>query len=133
MVEKGILAFENKIEKQMTGRAPNRQSNLTYFQQRSLKELRALEDIHIYDSYKNLGPSASNKTQYKHKMLTEHLNTAAYERLTEEEASAINMENKRLIREIFHNKCGLAKAEIIYLGCSFKMAKRIHQLYGAPK
>jgi hypothetical protein len=45
----------------------------------------------------------------------------------------MNIETKRLIREIFHDKCGLAKAEITYLIRSFKMAKRIHQLYREPK
>jgi hypothetical protein len=126
MVEKGILAFEHEIEKQMKNRVPNRQSNLTYFQQRALKELRAKDDIHICNSEKNLKPSASNKTQYKLHMYAEHLNTEAYERLMEEEASAMNMETKRLIRHMFHKKCGHSKAEITYLGRSFKLAKRIH-------
>jgi hypothetical protein len=50
-----------------------------------------------------------------------------------EEATAINMETKILIRHMFHEKFGLSKAETTYLGRSFKMAKIIHQLYGGPQ
>jgi hypothetical protein len=133
MVEKGILAFEHEIEKQLENRIPNRQSNLTYYQQRALKELRSRVDIHVCDSDKNLGPTTSNKTQYMTQMYKEHLNTEAYRRLSEKEAVDINTETHKMIRKLFHEKCGLAKAECTYLSRSFKLQKRIHQMYGGPK
>jgi hypothetical protein len=38
-----------------------------------------------------------------------------------------------MIRKLFNEKCGIAKAELTYLKRSFKLPKRIHQLYGGPK
>jgi subtilase family serine protease len=110
MVEKGILTFANKIDKQLENRIPNRQSKLTYYQQRALKELRIRKDVHICESDKNLGPTASNKKQYKIQIYKEHLSTEAYRRLMEEEATNMNAETNKMIRNLFHEKRGLTKA-----------------------
>jgi hypothetical protein len=37
----------------------------------------------------------------------QHTNTEAYKELTEDEATEMNVETKRLIRKIFNEKCGL--------------------------
>jgi hypothetical protein len=133
MVEKGILAFEHENKKQLENRIPNRQSNLTYYQQRALKELHVRADIHVCDSDNNLGLTASNKTQYMKQMYKEHLNTEAYRRLSEKEAVDVNTKTKKMIRKLFHAKCGLAKEECTSLSRYFKLQKRIHQMYRGPK
>jgi ABC-type uncharacterized transport system ATPase subunit len=110
MIEKGLIAFKNEIETQLTRRKPNRQLNLTYYQQHALKQLHSRNDIHICDSDTNLGPTAVTTTKYKQQMYVEHLNTPAYKRLTEEDATKINDETKIMIRRLFNEKCGIAKA-----------------------
>jgi hypothetical protein len=113
MIEKGLLAFENEIETQLTNRKPNRQSNLTYYHQQTLKQLHTRNNIHICDSDKNLGPTTSNRVKFKEQVYDEHLYTNAYKRLTEEEATKTNNETKMMIRRLFHEKCGIAKAELL--------------------
>jgi hypothetical protein len=120
-VEHGITIFENEIETQLKVRTPNRQMILTYYQLHATKELHQREDV--CDSDKNLGPSAGNSASCKSQIYEEHLDMEASTEVTEDEANEMNAETKEVVRKMFHVQCGLKKAELTYLGCSFKMTK----------
>jgi hypothetical protein len=61
-------------------------SNLTPIQAKTLKPLKKNDSFIIKATDKNLGPAIMNKTNYIRQVLTEHLVTNTYRRLTAVEA-----------------------------------------------
>jgi len=100
--------------------------NLTLPQLQTLQLLKTNTSFIIKPTDKNLGPAILDAETYKDKVLSEHLLTKDYRRLSEIEANS-TMENikSRLKTIISTNLLTLSKAEITYFQRSLQ---RYHRL-----
>jgi hypothetical protein len=82
---------------------------------------------------KNIGPAAIGKQVNFKQVYEEHLTSNTYFRLNKKECKEFNNETIIKVKCLFHEKCGLPKAELAYLKRVNIGLKRIHKLYGLHK
>jgi len=134
--ENRIIEFEKIIKEAITKNKNNKKyfSNLTPQQHKTLNELKNNNEFVILSSDKNLGPAIMNWKDYVSQVLSEHLMSSNYKRLSPDNAKVRLQQTKQLLIQTFHNnKHLLSQAEIKYFTRSFQEQHRIPMFYGMPK
>jgi hypothetical protein len=108
--------------------------NLTRPQSLTLRRLKENKSFVIKPTDKNLGPAIMDTETYVKQVLTEHLLTKDYKKLTKESAR-IQLDNikAQLKSFITQHQTSLTKEEITYFQRSYKSYHRIPIFYGLPK
>jgi len=89
--------------------------NLTFPQLQTLQFVKANKSFTIKPTNNNLGPAILDTETYADKVLSEHLLTKDYRRLSEAEANTAMENLKSRLKIIFtNNQLLLSKAEITY-------------------
>ncbi len=138
LIENKLTDFEKELKKAQSKllQKYNRinLSNLTPLQAKTLKLLKKNNNFIIKATDKNLGPAIMNKTTYIRQVLTEHLLTCTYRKLTSAEAnSQIERVKSTLKTMINNNQDQLSKAEVTYFQRSLRLQHRLPIFYGLPK
>ena len=137
-LENKITEFEKELKKSQATQSKkfNRinLSNLNPIQATALKHLRRNNNFIIKATDKNLGPAIMNKNTYIEQILTEHLLTDTYRKLTANEAkNIIETVRSTLKNLISDNQDKFSKAEITYFQRSLRLHHRLPIFYGIPK
>jgi len=138
IIEHNLTLFEKSLKKHCDILSKKHQStnlsNLTPLQSNTLRKLRNNEMIIVKPTDKNLGPAIMDKEDYISKVLTEHLSTNDYLRLTKQEAlSKLSQLKDTLKNLITTNQNSLSQPELIYFQRGLKNQHRIPLFYGLPK
>jgi len=118
-----MTVFEKKIKK--ASRINNLQTHtftsLTPNQKLTLNELKKSTEIIIMPTDKNLGPAILNRDKYIKQVLTEHLLTPSYLKMTSNLATPQNSHTKQLLITNFQTyKHTLSQPELDFFTRSFK-------------
>jgi len=83
---------------------------------------------------KNLGLAIMDKEDYINKVMTEHLSTNDYLRLTKQEVLSKLLQLKDTLKNLIsNNQNSLSQPELIYFQRGLKNQHRIPLFYGLPK
>jgi hypothetical protein len=137
-IEHNLTLFEKSLKKHCNILSKKYQntnlSNLTPLQSNALRKLRDDEMIIVKPTDKNLGPAIMDKEDYINKVMTKHLSTNDYLRLTKQEAlSKLSQLKDTLKNLITNNHNSLSQPELIYFQRGLKNQHRIPLFYGLPK
>jgi len=138
VIEHQLTVFEKALRKQcdtLTKKYHNYNlSNLTPIQSNALKKLRSNDAIIIKPTDKNLGPAVMDKETYKSKIISEHLSTAVYSKLTQQEALSRLAQLKDTLKDMVSNhQDSLSPPELTYFHRGLRNQHRIPLFYGLPK
>jgi hypothetical protein len=137
-IEDNITNFEKTLKENHNNLSQCLQNrnlrNLSYTQSNTLRELKQDKHLTIKPTDKNLGPAVLETETYVTQILTEHLLTKDYERLSETTAKNRLSDIAHTLKLIISNSQSLLpKAEYTYFQRSLKSRNRIPIFYGLPK
>jgi hypothetical protein len=138
LIEEKITEFEKKLKRLQqnykTKTKLRNLRNLTFSHLKTLQILKSDTSVIIKPTDKNLGPAIMEKDTYIKQVLSEHLLTQEYRRLTAIEAKNkiidITEHLKKLIND---NRHFLSKPELTFFQRSLQAHHRLPIFYGLPK
>jgi len=138
VIEHQLTVFEKSLKKHCDTLTKKHNkdnlSNLTPMQSNALKKLRSNNAILVKPSDKNLGPAVMDKETYKNKIISEHLSTVVYSKLTQQEALSKLSQLKDTLKDMVSNhQDSLSPPELTYFHRGLRNQHRIPLFYGLPK